>query len=144
VGAPGRGCQNSGLGGGAILWANGESRLANDTLNLNVLGELPSSLSIVLQGDVALPPTNFGDGLRCVGGALKRLYIVNAANGMLTVPQAGDPTISQRSTELGSLLPPGAVRHYQVYYRDPEARYCGFPWGDTFNVTNAVSVTWVK
>jgi hypothetical protein len=36
-------------------------------------------------------------------------------------------------------LTPGAVRGYQLYYRDPVASFCPL---ETFNVTNAVRVTW--
>jgi hypothetical protein len=34
------------------------------------------------------------------------------------------------------------VRHYQVYYHDPDLSFCAGPQGDTFNVGNALRVTW--
>jgi hypothetical protein len=69
---------------------------------------------------------------------LKRLYSHNASAGALTVPQAGDPSISARSSALGDPIPLGAKRTYQFYYRDPNLGFC--PGG--FNATNAVSILW--
>jgi hypothetical protein len=53
TGAPGRGCENSTLGGGAILWVSGHSRIGADSVQLHVQGEPRSALSIVFQGDAA-------------------------------------------------------------------------------------------
>ena len=113
-----------------------------DNVKFNVMGELPSSLSIVLQGTAPTRPLPFGDGLRCVGGELKRLYSINAVNGGFTVPQKGDPSVCARSAELGDMIQAGEQRFYQVYYRDPSRKFC--PLGATFNMTNALALTWGK
>jgi hypothetical protein len=141
-GAPGHGCENSAVTGGALLSATGVASLSADTVQLSASDELPTALSIVLQGDVALAPLGFGDGLRCAGGSLKRLYARNAVGGVLTAPQTGDPSISARSAALGAPIPLGATRIYQVYYRDPSASFCPAPTGSTFNVSGATAVAW--
>jgi len=115
-----------------------------DTLLLTSSGELTHALSIVLQGTAVISPLTFGDGVRCVGGFLRRLYIHNASNGTLTVPQAGDLSISAESAALFDPIASGSTRYYQVYYRDPDATFCPAPQGNTFNISNGVAVTWAQ
>jgi hypothetical protein len=67
-----------------------------------------------------------------------------AVDGWLSVPQAGERSIAMRSLTLGDPIGQGEVRYYQVYYRDPLARFCGAPLGGAFNVSNGVALTWVK
>ena len=142
LGVPGRGCDNSAATGGATLSAIGTPSLAADTLQFTSSGELPSALSIVLQGNVAINPSNFGDGLRCAGGSLKRLYAKNAVAGVVVAPASGDAPVSARSAALGDALAQGNTRFYQVYYRDPNATFCPAPSGNTFNISSALSVLW--
>jgi hypothetical protein len=141
-GLPGHGCQNSVGSGGSLLTDTGAASLSSDTLQFQAAGELPTALSIILQGDIAIAPANFGDGLRCAGGALKRLYVKNASGGVVSAPETGDPSVSVRSAAQGDTIPAGATRIYQVYYRDPSASFCPAPVGNTFNVSNAVAVVW--
>ena len=140
-GSTGRGCQNSAGTGGALLTSQG--LLNPDTLVLTSSGELPSALSIFIQGS-ALNPTvvPFGDGLLCVGGVLKRLFVKGAANGTVVAPEPGDPSITQQSANLGDPIQPGMVRYYQVYYRDPDPSFCPAPSGSTFNSSNGLRVVW--
>jgi hypothetical protein len=139
-GTTGHGCDNSAATGGALLAASGT--LVPDTLKLTQTGELASSLSIFLQGDAAIAPTFFGDGLRCAGGTLKRLYVKTASSGTVVAPAAGDPSITARSAALGDPIAPGSTRYYQVYYRDPILTFCPNPPGDSFNVGSALRVVW--
>jgi hypothetical protein len=140
-GLSGHGCNNSASTGGALLAATGTT--SPDTLNLVQTSELASVLSIFLQGDVQLgSAVFFGDGLRCVGGVLKRLYAKNASSGTANAPTAGDPSITARSAALGDPIAPGSSRYYQVYYRDPNLTFCPNPPGDSFNVGNALRVVW--
>jgi hypothetical protein len=142
-GLPGHGCRNSASIRGAELEAFGAPSLAADTLALTSTFEPPSVTSIVLQGDQPIAPAVFGDGLRCVGGNLKRLYTKSATSlGNLFAPPHGSPSISARSAQLGDPLQAGATRGYQVYYRDPSPTFCPEPQGSTFNVSNAVEVFW--
>ena len=84
---------------------------------------------------------HFGDGLRCAGGALRRLYVTHSVNGTAVAPKAGDPSITTRSASLGDPIPPGAIRYYQTYYRDPSLGFCTTA-GGTFNVSNGVRIIW--
>jgi len=135
----GSGCSNS-VGLAAHLGTTGDPSLSDDTIVLTSLGELTSALSIVLQGDTSIAPVAFGDGLRCAGGSLKRLYVKHATGGVVSAPEMSDPSISSRSAALGDTIPAGALRYYQVYYRDPDVAFC--PAG--FNSTNAVAVLWAQ
>jgi hypothetical protein len=140
AGGSGRGCQNSAASGGAQLSASGMT--SPDSVVLAASGELPSVLSIFLQGDAAIVPVTFGDGLRCAGGHLKRLYAKNASAGSTSAPSAGDPSITSRSAALGDPIAPGSSRFYQVYYRDPVLTFCPSPSGNAWNVGNAVAIAW--
>jgi hypothetical protein len=138
TGALGHGCENSAATGGAQLAGVGLASLSSDTVQLQSSGELPTSLSVVLQGSALISPAIFGDGLRCAGGSLKRLYTLHAAGGSLVAPQVGDPMISARSAALGDTIPLGATRVYQVYYRDPNLAFCA----GGFNATSAIAIAW--
>jgi hypothetical protein len=140
-GAAGQGCANSLNSAGALLVASGTTN--PDTLLMTSSGEIPTALSILLQGNVELgSPAIFGDGLRCIGGSLKRLYSGNAAGGTIAFPPAGSAPISTQSALLGDVILPGSMRSYQVYYRDPDTSFCASPPGNTWNVGNAQRVVW--
>lgn len=140
-GAPGHGCANSGSASGALMSVTGATN--PDTIVLTSSGERPTSLSIFFQGPAGLAvPVFAGDGLRCFGGTLKRLYVKNAVSGVVSAPQAGDPSITQRSAALNDPITPGTSRHYQIYYRDGTAAFCPAPSGSTFNTTNGKSILW--
>ncbi len=141
-GAAGHGCANASNASGAQLSGSGTPSLSNETLHFTCTGQVPGSLSIVFAGDAAATPRHFGDGLRCVAGALRRLYVKSAVGGVSSAPEAGDPTIVARSAALGDALAIGTVRYYHVYYADPSASFCAPPSGSTFNISNALNVTW--
>lgn len=141
---PGRGCDNAAGSGGARLSGSGAAFLSADSLVLTTDGQGPTALSIVLQGDASLANgVVFGHGVRCVDGALRRLYTKAASGGSLTVPDlaAGEPSISARSSAAGDPIVPGQSRWYFVHYRDP-ATLGGCPTGATFNATQAGLITW--
>jgi len=139
-GALGHGCENSAATGGALLTASGS--VNPDTVQMQSSNELPSVTSILLQGTVALgAPLTFGDGTRCVGGSLKRLFVLPASGGVASFPPSGGPSISARSAALGDPISSGTQRHYQAYYRDPNPSFC-LPSPSNFNVSSAVTVNW--
>ena len=143
TGAAGRGCENSGSTGGARLDCYGDP--ASDTLGMASSGELPTVLTIFLQGDVLnANGVTFGDGVRCTAGALKRLYVKNAINGTAHAPDLGDPSVTVQSTNLGDPIFPlsGQVRYYQAYYRDPNLAFCAAPTGNSFNISSMMTITW--
>jgi hypothetical protein len=142
-GASGHGCQNSAGTGGSILSASGAT--IPDTVVLAAAGELPSPLSIFLQGNVDIASgVKFGDGVRCVGGSLKRLYAKSASGGAVSAPNtgAGELSVTARSAQLGDPIAHGSTRFYQVYYRDPNPAFCASPAGNTWNVSNGVRIVW--
>ena len=139
-GSAGRGCNNSINTGGGLLTSSGTSSLGADSLHFTQSGELNTSLSIFLQGNANLPNgVVFGDGVRCAGGTLKRLYTHNASSGTVNAPVGSDLAVHTRSAALGDTITVGAQRFYQVYYRDPNLVFCSAG----FNVGNAQAVTWV-
>ena len=141
---PGRGCDNSSFTGGAILAAGGGAYLSSDSLTLFTSAEKPTALSIVLQGTSALPGgVAYGQGVRCVGGSLKRLFTKSASGGGIVAPNfaVGDPQVHARSLQLGDPLSAGATRWYMVYYRDPIV-LGGCPASSTFNATQTIEVSW--
>ena len=139
-----RGCNNSASTGGAVLAAAGSASLASDTLVLTSSGELPSAPTIFLQGSVSIAPLNFGDGRRCTGGSLKRLYVHSASGGVVSAPQTGDSSVSARSAALGDVLSAGATRYHQAYYRDPSTSFCPAPTGNLWNISSGLVVTWTQ
>ncbi len=140
----GRGCDNSSATGGASLTASGIAYLSMDSLVFTTSGEKPTATSIVLQG-TSFVSTGivFGQGVRCAGGTLKRLYAKTASGGSISAPDsgAGDPSVSARSAALGDLIQPGQSRWYQVYYRDPVV-LGGCPASSAFTATQGGEVAW--
>ena len=141
-GAAGRGCENSSATGGAILAMTGTSLLGLDDAHFTASGEKPVALSIFLQGSIRLGGVPFGDGIRCAGGSLKRLYVRNAVGGVVSFPESGDASVPARSAALGDPLAPGMQRSYQTYYRDAEGMFCPPPAGSTFNASSGMLVAW--
>jgi hypothetical protein len=141
---PGRGCDNSASTGGAVLSASGIAYLSIDSLSFTTSGERPTALSIVMQGDAQLASgAVYGQGVRCAGGATKRLFVKSAVSGSITAPDvgAGDPTVSARSAAKGDVIQAGQSRWYVVYYRDPIV-LGGCPASSTFNSTQTGRVDW--
>ena len=128
----GSGCLN-GSGAGALLWASGSVSITNADLSLHTQGLIPEQPGLYFQGNNAINGgigTFFGDGLRCAGGAVRRLQVVFAdATGN-----------SQTSIDLpaSGAVSPGEIKHYQLWYRDPNLSPCGAG----FNLSNGLSATW--
>lgn len=139
-GSPGFGCENSAGTGGAFLTATGAT--SPDSVVLSVVGEKPTALTIFLQGTQSIAPVVYGDGLRCVHGVLKRLYVKDAVAGQSSAPAGGDLSITARSAQLLDPISAGQSRYYMTYYRDGVATFCPSPAGSSFNGSNAVSIQW--
>jgi hypothetical protein len=139
-GSGGSGCNNSHNTGGARLNAAGMPSLQNDSVSIWQTGEWANTSSTLLQGTVNAPPVVFGDGIRCTGGVLKRLYTLPAAsNGSVNFPPPSGPSISARSAALGYSIPAVSTVDYQVYYRDANLTFCS----GGFNTGTDQSVLWV-
>lgn len=141
---PDRGCDNSDATGGASLSAAGNTELSADGLQLTASGMRTSALSVLAQGTTS-PPNGlaYGQGVRCVGGMIRRLYNKSAQGGAATFPdfQAGESPISVRSAQKGDSIQPGQSRWYIVYYRDPVV-LGGCPASSTFNTTQTGEIAW--
>ena len=131
------GCENSSATGGARAWASGS--LSPDQLVITSSGERPTAFSLFLQSSSFVVAAPYGDGLRCISGALKRIAAKNAVGGTVSYPQGTELGIRARSAALGDTIPPGGVRYYQVVYRDAVSTFCP---PNTFNASNALAIVW--
>ena len=132
-GIAGRGCENSFFFVGAEIATNGSSSLMAGDLRLDVFGSVPSQPGLFFQGTAALnggQGVPFGDGLRCVGGAVIRLQVA-FANGF------GDTSTTANVGLVGGATA-GSTMHYQWWYRDPASSPCG----NGFNLSQAYEVLW--
>ncbi len=140
----GRGCDNSSGTGGASLSSVGDPSLSADTLSFSAQGEKPTATSVLLQGSSVLAQGSvFGQGVRCVGGTLKRIQLQAASGGVVSMPDfgSGDASTSARSAALGDSIAPGQSRWYTIYYRDPVVLgTC--PAASTFNCGPTLRVDW--
>jgi hypothetical protein len=139
-------CGNRGALGNGCAWHNGPdgARLAAagspnpDTIVLTASGMPAGAPSTTFfKGDQSLnAPVPFGDGLRCINGALIRLGNKTNVGGTAQFPEAGNQSVSIRGgTPPGS----GLVAYYQTYYRNA-AVFCVGP--ATYNITNGVRIVW--
>ncbi|MBI5361546.1 MAG: matrixin family metalloprotease [Planctomycetes bacterium] len=136
AGIAGHGCANSINAVGALLGVTGQTQPV-DTLHLNA-SLMPSTASaIFLKGDTnSTGGISFGDGVRCVDGALIRLGTLISVGGACSYPTGAQAAVSVRgATPIGSAL----VGYYQTYYRNSSATFCP---PETFNVTNGFTITW--
>ncbi|MBL8857701.1 MAG: choice-of-anchor B family protein [Planctomycetes bacterium] len=136
VGAAGAGCANSQSLSGRLT-GGGTPTVGADTLILTASQLSVGTTLLFFQGTSAangglgIP---FGDGLLCASGSFLRLGVTLAnGSGVASYPGAGDPSVS-----VMGLVPAGASRTYQAWYRDAVV-YCT---SATNNLTNGVSVSW--
>jgi hypothetical protein len=131
----GTGCLNS-RGSGGQLAVGGSASLSADRLALWASG-MPDRTAVFFQGTTELAGGMgvwLGDGLQCVGGRLIRLGTKVNSAGASHYPARGDASVSVQ----GGMLAPGEL-DYQVWYRDVDPSFCT---RSTFNLTNAIHVTW--
>ncbi|MFM7280824.1 MAG: hypothetical protein ACKO32_03490, partial [Planctomycetia bacterium] len=143
--AAGKGCDNSAATGGASISGSGSANTAGDTLVFTTGGQTANGTTIILQGNAIAgggAGVVFGQGVRCVGGTLKRLYVKSpGGTGGVTAPGGADPQVSVISAFLGDPIAAGSTRYYMAYYRDPIV-LGGCAANATFNATNALQVAW--
>jgi hypothetical protein len=141
-GLGGVGCDNSSATGGAVLMATGIARLTYDTVVFTSDKAVSATPSILLQGN-SVSPTGiaFGQGVRCVAGSLKRMYVKTHLGGSITAPEPGDPRVSARSAAAGDVIAAGTHRYYGVYYRDPIVPGSCPAWA-LYNITQQLDVLW--
>jgi len=135
-GTAGNGCANSINAAGGNLAGSGVASIGSDSFLLSGSG-MPNASCLYFQGDSQIAGglgSVFGDGLRCAGTGVKRLGTKTNVLGASQYPEGADALISIRG-----MVAAGNTKNYQAWYRNAAA-FCN---PETFNLTNAVSVTWV-
>jgi len=117
-----------------LLTAGGNPSVSHDTFTLTV-SQLPPNTQGYFFSCTATPNGGFGvafgDGLHCVAGQVQRIGKIYPG-GATTIPFPGDPPLSEQF-----VIPQGATRYYQVYYRNSLG-----PCGAGYSATNGVYVVW--
>ena len=122
------GCANS-TGSGAVLSVVGYPVIGADTARL-IAAQCPANtVGMFFSSDTTITGFGAGDGLRCIGGSITRLGLVQTgASGVAT---------SNGALSLIEGLQGGELRHYQFWFRDLSG-----PCGGGSNFTNARSIQW--
>ena len=131
AGSSDSGCANS-SGGGASIGTQGVASITGQSFVLTATGLPSNQFGVFFQGNNALNNglgVPFGDGLRCVGGAARRLQIVNS-----DFTGAAQTTVDVAAQ--GGVVA-GDLRRYQLWFTDP-----GSICGALFNLSNATELTW--
>ena len=132
----GSGCANGVFDSGAQLTGIGLASVSADSLVLTTTGLEPNNSGLYFQGDNDLSPgVVWGDGLRCVGGALKRLQVRFADTTGTSFTTIGI------AAKVGNVTA-GSLKRYQCWYRTNLDPPCGAGVND-FNSSNGYAVTWV-
>jgi hypothetical protein len=132
-GAAGRGCANSSFATGSVLANSGSASISADTLVLTA-----SSLTgpgLFFQSNGLISPITFGDGMLCAAIGIIRMGVVFPTAGVASYPGGSTPSPIHIA---GGPIAANDVKHYQVWYRDAVP----FCTGDTYNLTQGLSITW--
>jgi hypothetical protein len=132
-----QGCAN-GTGSGAWLTGSGLPSVTNDSMSLTAHGVINDS-GLFFQGNSPIAGgagVAFGDGLRCCGGSVVRIQVVNPPG--TTSPTTAQMTETATTNGPPGTITPGSMKCYQYWYRDPSTSPCG----TGFNLTNLVASPW--
>ena len=140
------GCLN-GAGRSCRLTASGLASVSSDTLQFDCIGANSDTFGVLVSGDLRLPsdpvncPVGTGlaggllDGLRCVGGNVRRHGTrPTGADGANLVPWSGPPGVGIAAQ--GQFVA-GQTRYFQLFYRAALDEQCG----SGTNTSNGVKVT---
>lgn len=119
------GAPNS-VGSGASIGHAGSTSIAAADLVLSAAGLPAGNAGLFFLGDSQVPQTPFGNGWRCIGGAIHRLPL-------LAIGATG--AVQQAFPYAGSPVTPGSTWNVQFWYRDPAAG------GAMFNASDALALT---
>ena len=114
-----------------IGWSGSTSILANSfTLHVSQGPPLKNGLFYYGPSQAAVP---WGDGIRCVGGSLQRLTVIQLdTNGVASFPL----DFSQAPAGSGPhQLFPGDTSNFQFYFRDPLGGPAGWNYSDALSVS---------
>ncbi len=137
------GCANSFVTSGAKLSASGTTN--PDTARLLVSDVFTNQYGLTefglfISGNASdTAGVASGDGVRCAGGAFVRFGSQNGTHGFFRYPN-DSAGWSLSLSQVSSVTPgSGAVRHYQMLYRNALPGFCN---PSTSNWTNAVTLIW--
>jgi hypothetical protein len=134
-GSAGHGCGNSEHGAGALLSASGTT--SPDTVALDATLLRTSTLTVFFKSNVNLAsPAPYGDGLRCISGAMRRFGAQMSVNGTAIFPGSFGGSLSAAG---GNTPGSGQIAYYQAVYRDGAGGFCT---SGMINATNGVRVVW--
>lgn len=137
-GASNAGCPNSAFSQGATMAVAGNSKTTADTLSFSVSRMRPNSTSLLFQGSATINAgfgSTVGDGVRCVGGIIRRFPPhLNDATGSTVYPGPAELPLSWHA----GLPLMGGTFYYQTWYRD-SANFCS---SGVTNMSDAFQVTW--
>jgi len=113
------------VGSGAEIGFAGTTSLAANDLVLTVQGGPPDQFALFYYGpnQISIP---FGEGVRCVGGGIFRLNVVQFdmfGNGTYALDVTNPPQPSGQILE-------GSTWNFQCWYRDPSGGPSGFNFSD--------------
>jgi hypothetical protein len=139
-GIAGHGCANSVFPAGGQLVASGLASASADSVQLTSTSLSPSAPLLYFQGTTQINAgagAAFGDGLRCTAGTVLRFVVSHSnAAGVSVYPDLLVP--ETRVSVAGAIPATGGTRHYQAWYRNAP-QFCT---AATFNLTNAVTISW--
>jgi len=120
-------------GAGAVISSSGSVSVAANNLVLISGGAIPNGSGLFYFGPNMIQAP-FGDGLRCIGGATRRLFPIASSDGMGTATRALDFTAPPMDAGT-HMITPGSTWNFQHWFRDNAAGMSGF------NLSNGLSVT---
>jgi hypothetical protein len=113
----------------ASIGMQGEASRSLNNFTLSAIDLPPNAIAIFASGTAPIDPgVPFGNGLRCIGGTLKRHHTLHAVTGVVI-------DFQDLTSPAYFGVSPGQVLYYQCVYRDPAAG------GALFNTTDALAVT---
>ena len=122
-------------GSGAVISSFGSANLSGNGFVLVTGNAIPGGTGLFYYGPEQIQAP-FGDGVRCVGGPVARLYPLLTADGSGSVLRTLDfasPPASAGSHEITA----GSTWNFQYWFRDAAADGAGF------NLSNGLSVTFL-
>lgn len=119
-------------GASATITSFGSASVAANDLQLDVFGCPPNKTGVFFFGPNQVAVL-FGDGLRCVGGSIKRLGVTST--DIFGFAQVSLDITSSTFTTSAAPAVPGGITNFQFWYRDP-----GFATG--FNLSDGLEVEW--
>ena len=121
------------VGSGCFISNSGTVSISTNNFSIVASAAAPGQPGLFYYGpnQISAP---FGDGFRCVGGAVSRLNPPVIADSFGDASKAVDFTSGAPGSGPGAILP-GSTWNFQFWYRDPAAG------GSGFNLSNGLTAT---